>query len=222
MARVLVVDDEPGVREGLVAALELEGHDIATAADGRQALATWDAARPDVVILDQLMPFASGVQVCETRRARGDRTPILMLTARDGVADRVAGLQAGADDYLGKPFAVEELLARVAALLRRTAPGQDEVLALGDLRLDRRTYEVHRGGRPVELTRTEFRLLEVMLAEHGRVVSRGRLREEVWGYDPGEESNLLGTYVSYLRRKLGEPELIHTVRGVGYSARVGP
>ena len=222
--RILVVDDEPAVRTSLERALRLDGYDVALAQDGREALAALAAAPPDAVVLDVLMPEVGGIEVCRRLRDGGDRTPVLMLTARDRVADRVRGLDAGADDYLVKPFALEELRARLRALLRRTdnGPGADEPLRFADLTLDPVAHEVRRGERPVELTRTEFLLLELLLRHPRQVLPRATIFEHVWGYDFGATSNSLEVYVGYLRRKTeasGEPRLIHTVRGVGYVLR---
>ena len=218
--RILVVDDDPAVRESLGRALRLDGYEVELANDGKEAVGKVRHRVPDAIVLDVLMPHMDGIQVCRELRADGYGTPILMLTARDGVSDRVSGLDAGADDYLVKPFALEELEARLRALLRRTAPGG--VLAFEDLSLDPATYDVKRGGRPVALTRTEFELLRVLLEHPRQVLSRSQIFERVWGYDFGRSSNSLEVYVGYLRRKLeakGEPRLIHTVRGVGYSLR---
>lgn len=221
--QVLVVDDDPALRSALDRALKLEGYQVSFAHDGRQALQMMTSHAQDVVILDLGLPLMDGVEVCRRVRQRGDRTPVLMLTARDGVSDRVEGLDAGADDYLVKPFALDELLARVRALLRRSAtPYQERRLKYADVVLDVETMEVHRGDRELELTRTEFRLLELFLRSPRVVLTRSRIFEEVWGYDFGASSNALEVYVSYLRRKLeagGEPRLIHTVRGVGYTLR---
>jgi two-component system response regulator MprA len=221
--RLLVVDDEPPMRAALKRALELGGFEVSLAGDGTEGLDAAAAVRPDLVVLDILMPGVDGFDVCRTLRARGDQTPILMLTARDSVADRVEGLEAGADDYLAKPFALEELLARVRALLRRTMePGEEAPLAFADLRLDPVTYTVRRGERVLELTRTEYQLLELFLSNPRRVLSRQLIFDRVWGYDFGPRSKALDVYVSYLRKKTeadGEPRLIHTVRGVGYVLR---
>jgi two-component system response regulator MprA len=218
--RVLVVDDEPAVRDALERALRSQGYAVSTAVDGRDGLDRLEAEPPDLVVLDILMPRLDGLEACRELRASGDRTPVLMLTARDAVGDRVEGLDAGADDYLVKPFALEELLARIRALLRRTIPNADEKpLAFADLVLDPVTHEVHRGDRPVELTRTEYLLLELFLLNPRRVLTREVIFDRVWGYDFGPTSNALEVYVGYLRRKTegdGEPRLIHTVRGVGY------
>jgi two-component system response regulator MprA len=222
--RILVVDDEPAVRSSLERALRLDGYEVSLAAGGREALAALAGAPPDAVVLDVLMPELGGLEVCRRLRDAGDRTPVLMLTARDRVADRVRGLDAGADDYLVKPFALEELSARLRALLRRTdsAGGPGEQLRFADLVLDVAAHEVHRGGRPIELTRTEHLLLELFLRHPRQVLERGLIFERVWGYDFGATSNSLEVYVGYLRRKseaAGEPRLIHTVRGVGYVLR---
>ena len=221
--RILVVDDEPAVREAIDRALRLEGYGTELAADGREALDTVATAPPDAIVLDVLMPEMGGLEVCRRLRAAGDRTPVLMLTARDAVSDRVRGLDAGADDYLVKPFALEELRARLRALLRRAAPATDEGrVCFGDLVLDTLAHTVRRGDRDVELTRTEFLLLELFLRHPRQVLTRSVVFEHVWGYDFGPTSNSLEVYVGYLRRKLeaaGEPRLIHTVRGVGYVLR---
>ena len=220
--RILVVDDEPAVRDAVDRALRLDGHEVAVAADGRAPLDAVATAPPDALVLDLLMPRVDGLEVCRRLRAAGDRTPVLMLTARDAVDDRVAGLDAGADDYLVKPFALEELLARVRALLRRSGPGEQQPLRFGDLELDPVAYTVGRGGRPLELTRTEFALLELFLRHPRQVLTRSIIFDRVWGYDFGPASNSLEVYVGYLRRKTeagGEPRLLHTVRGVGYVLR---
>jgi two-component system response regulator MprA len=223
--KILVVDDERAVRESLRRALELEGYDIDLADDGRQALERLEAeAQPDAVILDVLMPGIDGLEVCRTLRREGSRLPVLMLTARTQVEDRVEGLDAGADDYLTKPFALEELLARVRALLRRSGDdGADgEILRFADLELDPGTREVRRDGERIELTRTEFSLLELFLLNPRQVLTRSVIFERVWGYDFGFASNSLDVYIGYLRRKTeagGRPRLIHTVRGVGYALR---
>jgi len=221
--RLLVVDDDPSVREALALVLDLNGFEVATAADGREAIRTLAAGSPDAVILDVLMPDIDGLEVCRRLRATGDRTPVLMLTARAEVSERVAGLEAGADDYLAKPFAREELIARLRALLRRTGwEGDDETLRFADLELDPRGHEARRGGRTLELTRTEFLLLELLMAHPRQVLTRATIFDRVWGYDFGPASNSLEVYVGYLRRKTeagGEPRLVHTVRGVGYVLR---
>jgi len=226
--RILVVDDEPAVRDAVDRALRLDGHDVALAHDGRQALDAVAAAPPDAVVLDLLMPQVDGLEVCRRMRAAGDRTPVLVLTARDAIADRVRGLDAGADDYLVKPFALEELLARVRALLRRSGTDEEPAgaaLRFGDLVLDPVAYTVHRGHRLLELTRTEFALLELFLRHPRQVLTRSIIFDRVWGYDFGPASNSLEVYVGYLRRKTeaaGEPRLLHTVRGVGYVLRDAP
>jgi len=211
------------MRTALKRALELGGFEVALAADGSQGLESAAAIQPDLVVLDVLMPGVDGLEVCRELRAQGSRTPILMLTARDAVADRVEGLEAGADDYLVKPFALEELLARVRALLRRsTEPRRDTALEFANLRLDPVSYSVTRGGRELELTRTEHLLLEFLLENPRRVLSRELIFDRVWHYDFGPTSKALDVYIGYLRRKTesgGEPRLIHTVRGVGYVLR---
>jgi two-component system response regulator MprA len=223
--KILVVDDERAVRESLRRALELEGYEIELAGDGDEALSTLgrDEPQPDAVILDVLMPGLDGLEVCRRIRATGNRVPVLMLTARDEVENRVAGLDAGADDYVTKPFALEELLARVRALLRRaTDTDGGEVLSFANVTLDLGTREVRRGGRLIELTRTEFALLELFLRNPRQVLTRSIIFERVWGYDFGFASNSLDVYIGYLRRKTeagGELRLIHTVRGVGYALR---
>jgi two-component system response regulator MprA len=218
-----VVDDERAVRESLRRALELEGYEIELAADGNEALYRLESeAQPDAVILDVLMPGMDGLEVCRTIRRAGNRVPVLMLTARTQVEDRVEGLDAGADDYVTKPFALEELLARLRALLRRAANGSGEVMRFADLELDPGTREVTRDGEPIELTRTEFSLLELFMLNPRQVLSRSVIFERVWGYDFGYGSNSLDVYIGYLRRKTeagGKPRLIQTVRGVGYALR---
>jgi two-component system response regulator MprA len=223
--KILVVDDERAVRESLRRALELEGYEIELAEDGAQALERLESEpEPDAMVLDVLMPRMDGLEVSRTLRRSGSRVPILMLTARTQVEDRVEGLDAGADDYLTKPFALEELLARVRALLRRTSDGSGERLEFADLVLDPGTREVTRGGERIELTRTEFSLLELFLLNPRQVLTRSLIFERVWGYDFGFASNSLDVYIGYLRRKTeagGRPRLIHTVRGVGYALREG-
>jgi two-component system response regulator MprA len=210
------------VRTSLVRALGLEGFEVSEAADGEQALEHVLSQPHDVVGLDVAMPGIDGLEVCRRLRRGGERVAVLMLTARDAVDDRVAGLEAGADDYLVKPFALKELIARIRALLRRIEPGDEPVLAFGDLSLNRETRVVRRGARDIDLSRTEFSLLELFLDHPRQVLSRSQIFEQVWGYDFGPRSNALGVYIGYLRRKLeadGEPRLIHTVRGVGYVMR---
>lgn len=220
--RVMVVEDDDALRAALGRALRLEGYVVDEASDGAQALTQLASARAHVMVLDVLMPGVDGLAVCQRMRAMGDRTPVLLLTARDLVADKVQGLNAGADDYLTKPFAVDELLARVRALIRRGYPGHDAVLSVADLSLNPRTRVVRRGSRAIELTRTEFALLELLMLNTGIVMGRESLRERIWGYGESWGSNTLDVYVGYLRRKTeegGEPRLIHTVRGVGFVVR---
>ncbi len=227
MVSILVVDDEPAVRQALQRALSFEGYAVRTADDGRSALDSLLHEPADAILLDVTMPGLDGLEVCRRLRAAGDRTPILMLTARHATADRVSGLDAGADDYLVKPFALEELLARIRALLRRVSPdlGDDEILRVSDLSLEPATRIVRRRARSIELTRTEFALLELLLRNAGQVLTRELIFDRVWGYDFGANSNSLEVYVGYLRRKTeldGEPRLIHTIRGVGYVLREQP
>ncbi|ADJ47419.1 two-component system response regulator [Amycolatopsis mediterranei S699] len=230
--RLLVVDDDPDVRDSLQRSLEFEGYEVDTAGDGAQALrlvlAASGGARPDLTILDLMMPDVDGMETCRRLREAGDRMPVLMLTARDGLGDKVMGLDAGADDYLVKPFALEELLARVRALLKLNRRPPDDRPGMAprefeDLRLDPSSREVTRAGRPITLTPTEFDLLAVFLDAPGQVLSRARLQQAVWGHDPG--TNNLDVYIGYLRRKTeagGRPRLLHTVRGVGFTLRVTP
>ena len=229
--RILVVDDDRAVRESLRRSLAFNGYDVDLATDGLDALQKVTAHRPDAVVLDVMMPRVGGLEACRRLRADGDDVPILVLTARDSVADRVAGLDAGADDYLVKPFALEELLARLRALLRRTGnqgdgtDGAGAVLAFTDLSLDPGTREVTRGDRPIRLTRTEFALLELFLRHPRQVLDRAKILEDVWGYDFPTTANSLEVYVGYLRRKTeaeDESRLLHTVRGVGYALRETP
>ena len=221
--RILVVDDDRAMREGLERVLRRDGHEVVVAADGESAWSALAACPPDAIVLDLLLPDSDGVEICRALRRGGDRTPVLMLTARDAVADRVAGLDAGADDYVVKPFALEELRARVRALLRRASPADaDGLLRCADLELDPSAYEARRGARALALTRTEFHLLELFLRHPRQVLTRSVIFERVWGYDFGSASRSLEVYVGYLRRKLeadGEPRLLHTVRGVGYILR---
>ncbi|MGA2925642.1 MAG: response regulator transcription factor [Solirubrobacteraceae bacterium] len=224
MARVLVVDDEPAVRRALERALRLDRYDVALAADGEEALDALANTPADAVILDVAMPRVDGLEVCRRMRQAGDRTPVLMLTARDAIDDRVMGLDVGADDYLVKPFALRELQARLRALLRRASEGaaEGEVLRYADLVLDPVAHEVRRGERLIDLSRTEFALLELFMKHPRQVLTRSTIFENVWGYDFGPTSNALGVYMGYLRRKTeagGEPRLLHTVRGVGYILR---
>jgi two-component system response regulator MprA len=226
--RILVVDDDRAVRESLRRSLSFNGYTVDLAEDGVEALEAITNERPDAVILDVMMPRLDGLEVCRQLRSTGDDLPILVLTARDSVSERVAGLDAGADDYLPKPFALEELLARLRALLRRTGPdesAESAVMTFADLTLDPATREVHRGKRGISLTRTEFALLEMLIANPRRVLTRSRILEEVWGFDFPTSGNALEVYIGYLRRKTeaeGEPRLIHTVRGVGYVLRETP
>jgi len=225
--KVLVVDDERAVRDSLRRALELEGYEVELADDGEEALQRLSgSAQADAVILDVLMPGIDGLEVCRRLRAEDNAVPVLMLTARAEVDSRVAGLDAGADDYLPKPFALAELLARLRALLRRVGNGDEatDVLRFSDLELDLGTREVLRGETPIELTRTEFALLELFLRNPRQVLTRSIIFERVWGYDFGPTSNSLDVYIGYLRRKTedgGRSRLIHTVRGVGYALREG-
>jgi two-component system, OmpR family, response regulator MprA len=226
-ARILVVDDEPAVQKALSRALMLEQYEISQAMDGREALTLLGDASYEAVILDISMPHVDGLEVCRRLREGGDRTPVLMLTARGEVDDRVAGLDAGADDYLVKPFALRELLARVRALLRRAGEEdeQETLLTFEDLRLDLLAHEARRGERVLQLTRTEFLLLEMFMRHPRQVLTRSAIFEHVWGYDFGSSSNSLGVYMGYLRRKTEqgeEPRLLHTIRGVGYVLRRQP
>lgn len=224
-ARILVVDDEPAVQSALSRALTLEHYEVAQAADGQEALERLGVTAFEAVILDIAMPRVDGLEVCRRLRQGGDRTPVLMLTARGEVDDRVAGLDAGADDYLVKPFALRELLARVRALLRRAEEGEEGeqgALEFEDLRLDLHAHEAWRGERLLALTRTEFLLLEMFMRHPRKVLTRSAIFEHVWGYDFGSSSNSLGVYMGYLRRKTEtgeEPRLLHTIRGVGYVLR---
>ena len=221
--KVLVVDDEPAVRDALARALRLDSYTVDLAADGQEALERLTDERFDAVVLDVAMPQVDGLEVTRRLRSAGDRTPVLMLTARDAIDDRVDGLDAGADDYVVKPFALKELKARLRALLRRVEDdGGSHALRFADLRLDQSAYEAWRGDRRISLSKTEFLLLELFLQHPRQVLERGTIYERVWGYDFGATSNALGVYVGYLRRKTeagGAPRLIHTVRGVGYVLR---
>ncbi|MFW9053529.1 response regulator transcription factor [Corynebacterium striatum] len=227
--KILVVDDEQAVRESLRRSLRFNGYDTLIASDGVEAVETVHRDNPELLILDVMMPNMDGLEVCRTLRSEGWDRPILVLTARDGVSDRVAGLDAGADDYLPKPFALEELLARVRSLVRRAVANSIDAktaskpqLSFEDLHLNADTREVKRGERPISLTRTEFALLQLLIENPRKVLSRNTILEEVWGYDFPSSGNALEVYIGYLRKKTeggGEPRLIHTVRGVGYVLR---
>ena len=220
---MLLAEDDRSVRDALVMALELEGYEVQATTDGEQALAAFDGFAPDVVILDVMMPTVDGLTACRRLRSRGIATPILMLTARDQVADRVSGLDAGADDYVIKPFSLDELLARLRALLRRHQPDAGEPeLVVGDLHLDPLRRAVRRGDRAIDLTKTEFDLLTLLMEHAGIVLSREQIYEHIWGFDFETGSRSLDVYIGYLRRKTeseGESRLVHTVRGVGYVVR---
>jgi two-component system response regulator MprA len=221
--RVLVVEDDAHVRDAVARALRFEGYDVHTAVDGNDGLLRIDELVPDAVVLDVLMPGTDGLAVCRILRERGNHTPVLMLTARHEVSDRVAGLDAGADDYLVKPFALDELLARLRALLRRASvTGGEEELRVGDLVLDPQRRQAWRGGRELDLTKTEFDLLELLMFNAGIVLARDTIYERIWGYDFETSSKSLDVYIGYIRRKTeanGEPRVVHTMRGVGYTAR---
>jgi two-component system response regulator MprA len=222
--RVLIVEDDSAVRQSLLTALGRDGYDVRAADGGGVALDQVAAGGVDAIVLDVAMPEPNGLEVCRRLRSRGDRTPILMLTARDLVDDRVAGLDAGADDYLVKPFALVELRARLRALLRRSGASTDQ-LTNGDLVLDLKAARATRRGRELSLTRTEYLLLELFMRNPGRVLSQQSIFLSVWGYDFGQRSNNLWVYMSYLRSKLeanGEPRVLHTVRGLGYVLRAAP
>ena len=227
-ARVLVVDDDTSIRESLVRALRLEGYEVSAASDGAKGLDAVKNERPDVIVLDVMMPSIDGLTMCRVLRSEKNRVPILMLTARTETSDRVAGLDAGADDYLPKPFALEELLARLRALLRRSHSGQDataenDVLQLDTLRIDSAARRVWRSDVEVELSKTEFDLLELLVHNAGIVLEHSTIYDRIWGYDFGPDSKNLAVYIGYIRRKVdveGENRLIHTVRGIGYTARV--
>jgi len=219
---VLLIDDDPAIRRAVSAGLELEGFSVVPASGGRAGLEAAARVHPAVVLLDLSMPDLDGLEVLERLRASGDQVPVCVLSARDEVDDRVAGLQAGADDYVVKPFALEEVVARLHALLRRRPAGADETLAVGDIQLDPRARTASRGGRVLDLTRREFDLLALFLRNPNEILDRARLHEEVWGYtfDPG--TNVADVFVGYVRRKLeqdGEPRVLHTVRGVGFVLR---
>jgi len=222
LEHILVVEDDRAVREAVERALTYEGYDVRTARDGAEALSAVLNDPPDAIVLDVMMPHVNGLEACRRIRASGDTTPILILTARHEVSDRVEGLDAGADDYMVKPFALEELLARLRALLRRSSGATTEVLTVGDTTMNVGTREVHRGDLPIDLTKTEFDLLELLMRNGGIVISRDTIYEKIWGYDFETSSNSLDVYIGYLRRKTEVddlPRVIHTVRGVGYVAR---
>jgi two-component system response regulator MprA len=218
--KVLVADDDRAIRESLTTALELNGYQVTACKDGVEALACLRTERPDVLVLDVMMPGVDGLGVCRVLRAEGDRTPILMLTARVETADRVAGLDAGADDYVPKPYDIEEVLARLRALLRRAenTPAGDD-LVVGDVRLSPTARQAWRADREIDLSKTEFDLLELLMLNAGIVLEHHVIYERIWGYDFGPDSKNLAVYVGYLRRKLGPPEVIRTIRGVGYTMR---
>ncbi len=224
--RILIADDDRAIREALSRALTLEGYEVVQAPDGAQALSLIESTRPDVAVLDVMMPNVDGLMVCRVLRAERNRLPVLMLTARTETPDRVAGLDAGADDYLAKPFDLDELLARIRALLRRARPDDEVVgdpLQLADLRIDPTSRRVWRGQREVELSKTEFDLIELLVRNQGIVLEHSTIYDRIWGYDFGPDSKNLAVYISYLRRKLegeGDTKIIHTVRGVGYTVRV--
>jgi two-component system response regulator MprA len=221
-SRVLVVEDDGAVRRAVERALTFEGYDVVTARDGSEALAIVLNSNVDAIVLDVMMPIIDGLEACRRIRARGDTTPILILTARTEISDRVAGLDAGADDYLVKPFALEELLARLRALLRRSSGAVAEVMKVGDLIMDTGSREVRRGDKILDLTKTEFDLLELLMGNPGIVIDRDTIYDRIWGYDFATSSNSLDVYIGYLRRKTeidGAPRLIQTVRGVGYVIR---
>lgn len=218
--KVLIADDDRAIRQSLATALEINGYEVIACSDGVEALAAYRESRPDVLVLDVMMPGVDGLGVCRVLRAEGDRVPILMLTARVETADRVAGLDAGADDYVPKPYDIDEVLARLRALLRRAEPtGSSDELVVGDVRLSPESRRVWRGADEIELSKTEFDLLELLMINSGIVLEHHMIYERIWGYDFGPDSKNLAVYVGYLRRKLGPPEVIRTVRGVGYTMR---
>jgi two-component system response regulator MprA len=222
MKQILVVEDDRAARASVTRALELDGYSVTAVNDGVAALEAVAEAPADLMVVDLLMPRLDGLTLCRRLRSQGDRTPILIMTARTEVSDRVSGLDAGADDYLAKPFALDELLARVRALMRRAAYGPERELMVGDLRIDEAARRAWRGERELELTKTEFDLLQLLVRNAGIVLARSQIYEQIWGFDFGPESNSLAVYIGYLRRKLeedGAPRLVHTVRGVGYTAR---
>jgi two-component system OmpR family response regulator len=225
-ARLLVVDDEPNIRELLSASLRYAGFDVATAADGQQALALADSFRPDLLVLDVMMPGLDGFGVVRRLRQSGRHTPVLFLTARDAAEDKVSGLTLGGDDYVTKPFSLDEVLARIRAVLRRTAaaprPSEAPRLAFADIELDEESHEVLKAGTLISLSPTEFKLLRYLMANAGRVLSKAQILDHVWNYDFNGEANVVESYVSYLRRKIDttDPRLLHTIRGVGYTLRL--
>jgi two-component system OmpR family response regulator len=225
-ARLLVVDDEPNIRELLSASLRYAGFEVATAADGQQALALADSFRPDLLVLDVMMPGLDGFGVVRRLRQSGRHTPVLFLTARDAAEDKVSGLTLGGDDYVTKPFSLDEVLARIRAVLRRTAaaprPSEAPRLAFADIELDEESHEVLKDGTLISLSPTEFKLLRYLMANAGRVLSKAQILDHVWNYDFNGEANVVESYVSYLRRKIDttEPRLLHTIRGVGYTLRL--
>ncbi|MFM9442307.1 response regulator transcription factor [Streptomyces acidiscabies] len=223
--RLLVVEDDPGIRMLLESALRLSGYEVLGAATGREALRTVDESRPDLVLLDIMLPDLDGIEVTRGLRASGVRTPVLFLTARGELADRIAGLSAGGDDYVPKPFSIEEVLLRIRAILRRTSPGSPDgagVLRFADLELDENAHEVRRAGEYVPLSPTEFNLLVYLMENTGRVLSKNKILNQVWGYDFAGDGRIVETYIKYLRRKIDrfDPPLLHTVRGVGYCLRL--
>ncbi|GAQ50470.1 response regulator transcription factor [Streptomyces acidiscabies] len=225
--RLLVVEDDPGIRMLLESALRLSGYEVLGAATGREALRTVDESHPDLVLLDIMLPDLDGIEVTRGLRASGVRTPVLFLTARGELADRIAGLSAGGDDYVPKPFSIEEVLLRIRAILRRTSPGSPDgagagVLRFADLELDENAHEVHRAGEYVPLSPTEFNLLVYLMENTGRVLSKNKILNQVWGYDFAGDGRIVETYIKYLRRKIDrfDPPLLHTVRGVGYCLRL--
>ena len=222
--RILVVDDEDNLRTMLVAALKFEGYSVAQAPDGRAGLQSAKELRPDLIVLDVMMPELDGFGMLKRLRDAGDRTPVIFLTAKDTSADAVAGLGLGADDYLAKPFALEELVARVESVMRRVeaSPAASSVMSLADLTLDDMAHRVMRGGEEIHLSPTEYKLVAFLMANTGRVMSRGQLLSNVWGYSPDDDPSVVETYIGYVRKKIDvvDPKLIHTVRGVGYAMRI--
>ena len=222
--RILVVDDEDNLRSMLVAALKYEGYDVTQASDGAEGLRAAREAKPDLIVLDVMMPVLDGFSVVKRLREAGDRTPVIFLTARDSSEDRVTGLNLGGDDYLPKPFSLEELVARVEAVSRRFdhEPSARETYSVADLVLDDVSHRVTRANAEVQLSPTEYNLLRYLMRNTGRVMSRGQLLENVWGYSPDDDGGVVETYIGYVRRKVDnvEPKLIHTIRGVGYALRL--